>query len=298
MAVAIRNAIADQLGIASTEMGYGCRSDKELGTGHHRTVIQIFDQASGGAGFVLAGLNNVSKILKKAMDNLICSEDCDNVCSHCLAGKDSRIELTELDRRRSLKWIKDCEFTSHMELPKDLFKISSPVYCSFGPYRFIKSAIDDFDSSGVVSINLNRKTEEWDLLHPQFYDQIMNWLLIKKVSIELNIPEGLIIPEGFHDILLKLNRNGISFNSYRDRSGEDKAYMFCQIQDENKTLSLYSSNEDATIPNEKWLNPGNPATWMSSEEVPPIANSSIDTSIWDHNHNNTVVIDIHNELNG
>ena len=72
LAVALRDVIADQLGISSSEMGFGFRLDKDLASGQGRSVIQIFDQVSGGAGFALAGLSDVVSLLHKAASKLDC----------------------------------------------------------------------------------------------------------------------------------------------------------------------------------------------------------------------------------
>ena len=83
LAVALRDAIADELGIASTEMGFGSKVDKDITTGQTRSVIQVFDLVSGGAGFVVAGVANIARLMKQVLKKLECRSKCENVCSHC-----------------------------------------------------------------------------------------------------------------------------------------------------------------------------------------------------------------------
>ncbi|CAG0903049.1 unnamed protein product [Cyprideis torosa] len=62
----------------------------------HRSV-GIFDQASGGAGFVLAAMDDIIGLLRKVRNKLDCVAVCENICSSCLAAQDSRVEQEELD---------------------------------------------------------------------------------------------------------------------------------------------------------------------------------------------------------
>ncbi|AJE23874.1 DEAD/DEAH box helicase [Azotobacter chroococcum] len=105
LAVAIRDEIAEQLGISSDEMGFGFRLDRDLESNQGRSVVQLFDDVSGGAGFVLSAVNDLGGLLKKALARLHCPASCDNVCSHCLAGQDSRVEREELDRKLTQEWL-------------------------------------------------------------------------------------------------------------------------------------------------------------------------------------------------
>ncbi|WP_368853046.1 hypothetical protein, partial [Stutzerimonas stutzeri] len=63
LGVAMRDVIADRLGIASSEMGFSHRLDRDRHTRQGRSVIQLFDEVSGGAGFVLAGLSDIALLL-------------------------------------------------------------------------------------------------------------------------------------------------------------------------------------------------------------------------------------------
>ena len=110
IAVAVRDEIAACLGIETTEMGYAVREDKDLETGTVRCLIQIYDQAAGGAGFVLSAVDDINGILSRALDRLSCPADCGSVCQHCLAGGDSNVEREELDRHKALQWLEEAKF--------------------------------------------------------------------------------------------------------------------------------------------------------------------------------------------
>lgn len=54
---------------------------------------------------MLSAVNDLGGLLKKALARLHCPASCDNVCSHCLAGQDSRVEREELDRKLTQEWL-------------------------------------------------------------------------------------------------------------------------------------------------------------------------------------------------
>ena len=114
LGAALRDVIADRLGIASSEMGFGHRLDRDRDTRQGRSVIQLFDEASGGASFVLAGLNEITLLLGKTLERLHCPVSCENVCSHCLASQDSRVEREELDRKLALQWLSESRLVEHL----------------------------------------------------------------------------------------------------------------------------------------------------------------------------------------
>lgn len=105
LAVAIRDEIAAYLGIETIEMGFATREDKVIETDTIRQIIQIYDQASGGAGFVLAVVSNIHDIVKRAFRRLNCSADCASVCQYCLWENDNNVGSEELNRHLALEWL-------------------------------------------------------------------------------------------------------------------------------------------------------------------------------------------------
>src|SRR6266404_6895559 len=147
LGVALREVVAEMLGVASTEMGFSVRLDMELESNRGRSVVQLFDQASGGAGFATAAMNDILDTLRRLRKRLECGAGCDNVCSHCLAGGDSRVEeASELDRKRTAAWLDAAQFTDHLVLPVELAKISGATYCPIGPLQTIRAVLNRTDS--------------------------------------------------------------------------------------------------------------------------------------------------------
>jgi hypothetical protein len=138
LAVALRDTIAEQLGIATTEMGFGVRQDKDLETGSTRYVIQVYDNVAGGAGFVLTGLESRAQLIAQTFEKLECPANCDNVCSSCLASKDSRVEFDELNRNSALEWVACSGIRDHLSLPEPFASIPGAAYWPYDPERFVR----------------------------------------------------------------------------------------------------------------------------------------------------------------
>ncbi|HRF00479.1 MAG TPA: DEAD/DEAH box helicase [Pirellulaceae bacterium] len=96
LAVALRTALARQLGIDNRELGWdaSARSGKAL--------VRIYDTASGGAGYSAAGPSQFAAILDDALGLLRCPKDCDSVCHACLLDFDTQWVSGDLDRHTAL----------------------------------------------------------------------------------------------------------------------------------------------------------------------------------------------------
>ncbi len=296
LAVAIRDAIADELGIVSTEMGFSVRLDKDLISGVGRSVVQLFDQVSGGAGFVMTGLLNVVEVLKNAESKLNCIAHCDNVCSCCLTGQDSRVEQEELDRKAALAWLKENEYIAHLSLPIQFSNIPDAVYCSVDPLRFIRSAINK--GADTIQIALRGEISEWDLSQTKFRNRILTWLVIDglKVSLGLDVRESL--SDENKRSLSVLSKLGILFFQVDESWNDYGVPLIAQILKDNKSSSLFTSDDKSSIPGENWLETSDSSLWVSSNRISPRSLTYLDATHWDVVESGVVVIEVTTELNG
>ncbi|CAI8798524.1 DEAD/DEAH box helicase domain-containing protein [Pseudomonas sp. IT-P44] len=301
LAVAIREVIAELLGIASTEMGFGFRLDRDLESGQGRTVIQLFDEVSGGAGFVLAGLGDTTELLRKTLGKLHCPVNCENVCSHCLAGQDSRVEREELDRERATAWLTESGLIEHLNLPKEFGDVPGSSYCSTGPIRYLSSAInsaDRNDNSTSLLLIMRGDVEDWDLDHPYFREKILTWAIADKLNVKLAISSGTALSKEQKNTLFDLANLGIELEELDESSSRKKPYLVAQIQSRMGTKSLFSSDLSAATPGAAWLNTNDGIVWASSNHMPPCFGESIETQRWQQREQDARVIEITSELDG
>ena len=105
LAIALRFALAEILGVSPSEIGYATRP-KRLGEEGSALVLQLFDTASGGAGFASAAGNVVMPVLRRMAEKLDC-DHCETGCSQCLLDTQTRIDHHRMHRTRAQEWLGD-----------------------------------------------------------------------------------------------------------------------------------------------------------------------------------------------
>ena len=301
IAVALRDVVADRLGISTSEMGFSYRLDKDLATNTGRSVIQIFDQASGGAGFVLAGLDDVVGLLKAVKDKLICKVDCDNVCSSCLAAQDSRVEQEELDRKGAKAWLDAADFYSFLSLPSSMDSIPGVSYCSRDAEYFVRKTINSLrcaTSEVTLRLVLTGDSKQWDLGYSTFRDVLFKWQLIDKVLVQLCIDTTNELSKKVKLDLSKISELGIDVVEPKN---VDKTYgvpLVMQLSSDNDTHTLFCTDNNSLIPGEQWLQSSSSAIWASSKKIQSLPVSKIDMQSWSRVDSGTSVIKFTEELNG
>ena len=300
MAVAIRNIIAKDLGISSAEMGFGIRLDRDFESGQGRSVVQIYDEVSGGAGFVLNGLEDLSRLIELAIQGLIC--DCENVCSKCLAETDSRVEQEELDRKRALKWFTDSQIEKFLSLPREFSDIKNSKYCSVGPQRYMSAAVNnmssDFHSEDVIDLFFHGDTEDWNVDSIHFRKIVLIWRLSKKIHVRLVIPSGLVLGEELKRSLAVLSHLGVEIVESDSNSLLSGVYVAAQLSSSKGCITLLSNNLTQVTPGDSWLAGDSKSVWVTTESFPKLSGKRISTKDWDRKDQNAHVFEITSEFNG
>ncbi|MTI11858.1 DUF1998 domain-containing protein [Sansalvadorimonas verongulae] len=301
LAVALRDAIADELGIASTEMGFGSKIDRDTDTGQTRSVIQVFDLVSGGAGFVVAGVANIARLMRLVLRKLECRSQCENVCSHCLASQDSRVEYEELDRRAARQWLFNCNFQDYLHLPDQFSIVQGAEYCSQTALQFIQSSINKLpmeNTSKTIRIFMSGDSRGWDLAHPIFRDKLLSWKATDQLGVELIIEHSKDLDEESQRNLKLLSGLGIKALTTGDVWSSNAPYLMIQVYTDSNCFSLFASSTDFTEPGEHWLRQDEACTLVSSRLIPASQVSPVDMSSWGITQTGSTVVEITSELNG
>lgn len=301
LGAALRDVIADQLGIISTEMGFSHRVDRDRESRQGRAVIQLYDEVSGGAGFVLEGLNDIVALLAKAMQRLHCPVDCETVCSHCLAGQDSRVEREELDRRLALQWLLDAKFVDHLRLPPVFEGIAGARYCPVGPLRYLASALTSNELQATppkLLLCLQGKPEDWDLDHPRFRQQILSWAITDGLKVTLCLPPDCALSADQKAVLLQLAVMGVELAAAITRGGSSSTLMLAQLHTGSLVYSVYASEESAALPGASWLQGQGDITWVATCAVAGHEIEALDTSSWQSDGQAARIVEVTAELDG
>ncbi|XUO89063.1 DEAD/DEAH box helicase [Halomonas sp. KM072] len=295
LAVALRDAVADQLGIASSEMGFGARPDRSLETGEKRYVVQVYDNVAGGAGFVLTALNQMTDLLQAAFEKLNCSADCETVCSSCLASKDSRVEFEHLNRQLATKWLEEGQFRQHLALPERFSALDGASYWPFGPDRFVRHWLNR--SAREISVRLVGKPEEWNLGAPDVRRQLMAWKVTDGCQVNI-VLETQNLPTVIKEELALLSRFGLRIVDLQTVMPEGIVPLVQLITAEGRAATLLTDSPHAGIPGMGWLTARDASIWVTSEQLPAWELSPVHTDGWLGVYESATVLEVTRELNG
>lgn len=287
LAVALRSALAQTLGISTAELGYTTRPSK-LGDGQAIRVIQLFDIISGGAGFASSAPMHIEHVLKRMVEQLQCSH-CDTGCSECLLDSETRHDYDKLNRTVALDWL-GVDFIHHLGLSKE-DKLALPD----GQYQpgSIENVLRRLINQGLDSVTFfaSGDSAEWDLLVPQFRKAIHNYVLIDELTVNLVISSGIADEEILQD-LQQFVAFGVNVGNYSNV--DSSSYIVAQGFKGTDVVTLASSSAFVKIPGDTWHQ--SDGVVVVSKSQPKIFWKPI--TFLDNQSNKIKDIEVSNGLNG
>lgn len=291
LAVALRSALAEILGISASELGYATRPSK-LENGQPIRVLQLYDVISGGAGFASSAPLHVERLLRKMVETLNCAH-CESGCSECLLDAQTRNDHDKLDRKLALEWLGD-DFAHHVGLSnEDKLSLADGQYAPGS----IESVLRRLINEGVEKITLvaSGAPDEWDLLAPQFRKAIQNYVLTDGLAVEFLVPPGITDEDLLQD-MQRLSLLGVSIGC---RAPDDRTHIVAQAFKAGELMTLASRTALATVPGGRWhqsdalvvVSRSQPALSWSEFDLKGVASQSSDSGV-------IVDLPIHEELNG
>jgi hypothetical protein len=248
LAVVLRQALADILGINVDELGYTVKPTRLLDCDYAVATIVLYDKCSGGAGFASSTQYYFNELFSKARNYLQCS--CKSVCQNCLLGFDTRFHIDYLDRPLALAFLND-DFIYSLALSEDLKLLGdSSRYCSETLFTEIRQAA----GKGATGLHLflHGKPSEWEILgglsrHLHEWNSLYNNIfLIMSESQAGNLSE--VVKE---DLWL-LHRLGIK-SAITKTKQESFNNFIGQVIWNNKVKTFASSKHQTCIPTLGWM---------------------------------------------
>jgi DEAD/DEAH box helicase domain-containing protein len=212
IAVALREALAETLGIEADEMGVEAvqtRTDEGATT----WSAVLLDRADGGAGFASAAATghgaemDLRGLLRKAAAYLDCRNGCDSVCEACLLSASTQHIVAELDRRAALELMRGIVLPG-LEL--------DPALAVFGPETVPELAPLPAAVGRALAVSTDRVADVWLLGDPADWD-LRNWAVPRLArqwrprggTVRLHIAEELLrdlAPDAKLDLGLLVDR--------------------------------------------------------------------------------------------
>lgn len=159
LAVALRRAIAESLGVEETELGCDTKMLRDH-VNRKARAIQVFDVRSAGYSSLVA--SDLPRLLRDSRSKLQCEAGCEGACQMCLLTFDTRYRAEELNRQAALDFLTD-EWLDSLALDTS-HQLLGPV--SRAEFQAVDEAISRELNRGDAKrlyVYLNGRPDEWDL---------------------------------------------------------------------------------------------------------------------------------------
>lgn len=116
LAVALRDALAELLGVQASELGCGVKQARNENQEVCQSIL-IFDHYA--AGYASSAERFLAELFGRAAERLECPKRCDSACPHCVLDYDQRFVANSLDRHQAAafltgEWLKSLRLPEHL----------------------------------------------------------------------------------------------------------------------------------------------------------------------------------------
>ncbi|GAA5172378.1 DEAD/DEAH box helicase [Viridibacterium curvum] len=185
IAVALRSAVAEQLGIELDELGVETKPVQLSGQATAQAIV-IFDRASSGYSSSIA--DSVSDLIRKAARKLDCQASCPAACQHCLLQFDTRYRIDDLDRNAALRFLTE-PWLSGLALPVDLAFFGRDSRAEWQRLPEAISSVIKKPGANKLRLYLQGVPEDWDLAGSPIKRHVRRWL---ELPLELVAPLSVL----------------------------------------------------------------------------------------------------------
>ena len=253
VAVAMRVALANMLGVETEEIGWAVQENREEGIGYRD--IYLYDAADGGAGYVAAAGQQLNELFHRTKAILEC-EKCDRACHACLLDFGTQHYEQYLNRMAGLDWLND-DFFNFLEVPSEFQRFGG--HTNYEPRSVAEALTSRAQDFGLQAIDLfiGGESDLWDL------ESWPLWRFLGRISTSENnvairlllrnsVKESLPWPT-LNSLLLKATGREIRVEVVDDQVGivEDCHVAASLIAGDARTdWGVFSDN--ALIPGSQW----------------------------------------------
>lgn len=251
IAVALREAIAAELGVQTEELGCDCRPMRV--DGYETSAIRVFDLRSGGYTTQAAERLNESTLWDRIIQRLA-SCSCSHACQRCLLSFDTRFEADRLDRHAALDWLNQA-WLANLALPADLAVFGPQTQSEIATLQeAIEREVARDDSAKAITVYLSGPSEEWDLaVAHRLRHQLLSWESAGH-QVQLHLPESTFaaLPADQKAWLAKLAFNGIQICLHNISPDAGRLMINITLTSKEHGIAWASDNTQLLFPNQNW----------------------------------------------
>lgn len=251
IAVALREAIAAELGVQTEELGCDCHPIRV--DGYPTRAVRVFDLRSGGYTTQAAERLNDPSLWQRIITRLdSCS--CSHACQRCLLSFDTRFEADRLDRHAALAWINQT-WLAGLALPAELGVFGPQSQAEIATLQeAVERAITLHDSAKTIAVYLPAPAKDWDLaVARRLRHQLQNWEGAGH-QVQLHLLESTFadLPDDQQEWLAKLAFNGIEICLHKAVPDLGALALNITVQGPQGNLAWASDNTNLNAPGRTW----------------------------------------------
>jgi len=275
LAVVLRQALADSLGINADELGYTVKPTKLPLCSYPVATIALYDTASGGAGFASSAHRDFAGLSQAAKKYLDCT--CQSVCQNCLLGFDTRFHIDQLDRHLALGFLTD-DFIRALALPDELKLLgANSRWTPESLFTEIRQAADQ--GASELRLLLHGDAAAWEILG-SLGDGLYRWKsLYAVVTLLINTVQERQLADIAKEDLWVLHRLGIKTAVLAERPKLDNiGTVLAQTLSPQRSTTFACSKATTMIPDENWLNDGENVLIVANDYPPVPVSRNLDSA--------------------
>lgn len=181
--VALRQALAELIGVEEREIGWSCTKSRVLETGEIATSMLLYDVATGGAGFVGQAVHHLPRLLRRVREILECPRRCDSACHACLVTYDTAYHVRDLNRHEALRLLTDA-FVTGLNLPGSLHLFGPQTEFEYD--TMLLALAREMRSANALRLYLAGDPALWDLDEWVLRASVARWAS-EGVSVQLAV---------------------------------------------------------------------------------------------------------------
>ena len=251
IAVALREAIAAELGVQTEELG--CDSHRIKIDGLTTQAIRVFDLRSGGYTTQAAERLNEAGLWQRVisrLDDCVCS----NACQRCLLSFDTRFEANRLNRHVALEWVNQ-SWLAGLALPDELKVLGQQSQAEiFNLHESVERALTHDDSTKTIAVYLQAPVEDWDLaIARHLRHQLQTWAAVGH-DVQLHLPESIftVLPEDQKDWLAKLAVSEVKICLHQVLPDLGALALNITLHGPKGNYAWASDNKNLLAPDHRW----------------------------------------------
>ena len=248
IAVASRQALAHKIGVEDREIGWAVKSSRMEETGESNVSILLYDQATGGAGFVAQAGEHLPDLLRHARSTLDCPRGCDRACHACLLSYDTHRHAKDLDRHQALKILSDT-FLGALDLPLGDQLFGPETQLEFQPVALALER--QLRTKDAIRLHVGGDSDAWSLKDWPLGGDIVRWRN-EGHTVEIVVPRNVdAIPRG-ERAHLAMWGSTIGVQLLKGGRIKPGRHVLATLYDGSRTLAFAARSVDALIPGQDW----------------------------------------------